>query len=154
MASGRPDYFKGVDLTYQSLAQIINRPKYGGALTTIGGVVVTANERTALTTVAGKGMLYGGVLFLGHTGSQKTAYPLLEVDGELIAHMKFETLMELGIDKPLSYPLFLLVYDDVGFEYCVAVMQNVTFETGFNLIYDEREGETPTVYFHVCYALV
>lgn len=143
-----------IDVNAQSLGEVTNRPKYGGAVTTIGGVAVTANDRTTLATVSGKGMLYGGVIFLWASGSQKTAYPLLQVDGELIAHMKFETLMRLGINKPFAYPLFLLMYDDVEYEYCVAVMQNITFETSFDLIYDEREGATPTVYFHVCYALI
>ena len=32
MASGLPDYYRGVDVAYQALSEMIVRPKYGGVV--------------------------------------------------------------------------------------------------------------------------
>ena len=57
MASGLPDYYNGVDVTYQTLAEIINRPKYGAGQRSTAAVAVDASAETTLITITGKGMV-------------------------------------------------------------------------------------------------
>lgn len=154
MTRGLPDYYRGVDIAYQALAQMIVRPKYGGGLATWGSAVVTANAETTLITVSGKGMIYGGVVFLDHTSSQKTGIARLKADGNLLADMSFEGMNKHNIINPWSYPFYLLKFDEANFVYTVATSFGLTFETNFELAYFEQEGETPTVRFDICYALI
>lgn len=154
MASGLPDYYRGVDIALQGLSEVINRPKYGGAQETAGGVVVTAGEEKELASISGKGMIYGGLLFLEHTASQSSGIPKLTVDGNLLSAMSFITMNDFNITKQWAFTLYLMTFDEVLFRYAVAVSNEITFETGFKLIYEEKENETPTVYFDLIYALI
>jgi len=154
MASGLPDYYRGVDIAYQALSQMIVRPKYGGATHKTDGIVVDASEKTILKWVTGKGMIYGGIIFLDHTASQKTGIIDFKVDGNLISSMNFESMEKYGVNVPQSYPIYLLKYDDTAFVYCVALSNGITFEENILLEYTESEGETPMVFFDIVYALI
>lgn len=142
MATGMADYSSVIRL------------KYGAGLTELGGGVAIANDIKTLLAVIGRGMLYGGVVFLMPAASQKTGFVHLDVDGNRLADLTFENLNRFGVTKPQSYPVYLLKYDEVKFEYCVAISHGITFETGFELTYEEQEGVTPTVFYHVCYTLI
>ena len=45
MASGLPDFHRGVDVALQSLAEVTNRPKYGAATYSSGNKTVSASGR-------------------------------------------------------------------------------------------------------------
>jgi len=154
MASGLPDYYRGVDIAYQALAQVTNRPKYGGALELYGSVVVTANFTTGLAEVSGKGMIYGGLVYLDPTATQASGIPGVIVDGNVIAGITFTRMNKYNVSKSWAYPLYLLSYDDVNFVYSCAASYGITFESSFKLVYNEAEGATPRVYYDFVYALI
>jgi len=154
MASGLPDYYRGVDVAYQALSQMIVRPKYGGAQSVDGYLAVTASDQSILFTISGKGMIYGGYVKVEFTSSQKDSGFLIYTDGAKFGTAGFEALNMFGITLEHSYPLYLRKYDDVNFVYCMALSHGVTFETSLRLDYLEQHGATPTVWYHVIYALI
>ncbi len=154
MSSGLPDFYRGIDVAFQSLGQIINRPKYGGADVVDGTVIVTATSGTTLVTVTGKGMIYGGYMYLDSAASQKTGSPLLNVDGNLLTVLDFEEMNKFGLSRQWSKPYSLVKYNEVDFVYAVQLYYGITFETSFFLSYSESEGATPSVRYAVVYALI
>lgn len=154
MASGRPDYFRGVDVTYQTLGEIINRPKYGAENYDEGSVQVPVSSVTNLLTVTGKGMTYGGVVLVGPGGTQQDGKVQLVVDGDLMSGMSFTFMNDYKVTRQDSYPIYLMKYDEVGGIYMVALSRGITFETSLVVRYVEAEGETPDIVYKITYALI
>jgi len=154
MVSGLPDFYSGVDVKLQELSQLIVRPKYGGGLSTTSVITVAANTDTILATIAGKGMVYGGVVLFDYTSEQKNSIPVMAVDGEKLGAIKYETLNKYGIRQGQQYPVTLTIYDNVNFVYGVAFSYGVTFETELSVSFIELHGGTPTVYCDIIYALI
>lgn len=142
MSSGMADY------------QRIIRPKYGAArdfffLDTIG-----ANIITTLYTLSGKGMIYGGYIWINSANTQQNSVPLLVVDGEILTVLKLKELESMGLDTIYSVPVYLKMYDNVAFEYTVCFTQGITFETGFEVRFHERGGSNPLLWSQLFYALI
>jgi len=154
MSHGLPDYYRGVDIAYQALSELINRPKYGGAQRTAGSVAVTANDTTQLISVSAKGMIYGGYLFLDHTATQKNSIFILKVDGNIIGYLSADGGNAYNINIEHNSPVYLRKYDDTNFIYCMALSHGITFETSFTVEYEEKHGGTPTLSYRVVYAVV
>jgi len=154
MAHGLPDYYRGVDIAYQALAQLIVRPKYGGAQNAQANVTVTPNAETTLVSVSGKGVLYGGCVFLDHTSTQLASTVRLYVDGAQLSFLSFYTLNKHNIHEPRSTSVYLLKYDNTEFIYTVGISPDITFESSFAVKYQENEGATPVVYCDLNYALI
>jgi len=154
MASGLPDYYRGVDIAYQALSQMIIRPKYGAAIRTQGMAAVTANAITTIATVAGKGMVYGGLLMLQSAASQRNSAPYIHVDGALLNNLTFFGLQRYGVEGEANYPMKILRYDEVNFIYSVGFLYGITFETSLTITYFEDHGATPVVVSHLVYALI
>lgn len=154
MAHGLPDYYRGVDIAYQALGEMIVRPKYGGAQSSVAAGGVTASVITGMLSIDGKGMTYGGVLLTEPAATQKDSVPIIVVDGELLTAMSFCNLSLYNIDKSYAMPWSLLVYDEVNFKYCVAIAYGITFETSLLIGYHEKHARTPDVEATIHYALI
>ena len=154
MARGLPDYYRGVDIAYQALAQMIVRPKYGAASEVITVLVVTANTENEMVSVSGKGMVYGGSLYLASSSSQRLSLTILEVDGSVINTTSFTTSAFYSLTRENSSPIYLMAYNEVDFRYSVGISAGITFETGFRVLFTEEHGNTPIVICKVVYALV
>jgi len=142
MTSGLPDFYRGV------------RPTYGGAIIKSGSKEVTANAQTNLVNIAGKGMTYGGAVWLDHTLTQANSRVLLGCEGIAITDLSFVRLNEYRITIPESMVVFLNRYDSINFIYCVGIRYGVTFESSLILNYLEEHGTTPTVHYRLVYALI
>lgn len=142
MASGLSDYYKGI------------RPSYGGGKQTTIETEVDAGESTILSTITGKGMLYGGVMLFEYTSTQKNSIPVLAVDGKKLCAIKYATLNKYKIYGGRTYPVVLTIYDDVNFIYGVAFSYGITFETELGISYIELHDTTPTVYCNIIYTLL
>lgn len=142
MASGLPDYLKDYRL------------RLGGAKSALGIVQVKKNDITELVEVTGKGMIYGGVVHLTATATQKSGEVTLTIDDEIISVINFSTLNLYTITQPYAYPLSLVHYDDTAFRYAVAINYGFTFEKNFKVEYTEDQGARPYVVCRVCYALI
>lgn len=154
MVSGLPDHYRGVDVAYQALAQMIVRQKYGGADLVAGQKVITPSTYDLLLTVDGKGVIYGGLLWLDYTFSQANDEVVLVVDGTILTGLSHLRLSTYGVDKPGAYPVFINKYDGVNFIYSVGLGFGLTFETQVKLYYNETYGRDPTVFYRLMYALV
>lgn len=154
MASGLPDYYRGVDVTYQTLSQMITRPKYGGALLAWGSLEVTANVQNTLCGVAGKGMVYGGVVWLDYTLSQANSQVWLGIDTYTVTNLSMLRLNAYSVNRPRSWPVSILKYDSVNYIYSVGISYGLTFEKQLVLAYYEQNGFTPTVHYRLIYALI
>ena len=154
MATGLPDYYKGMDVTYQTLSELINRPKYGAAQSVNASVVATANDKKTIVTVSGKGMIYGGTLGIIATNFIWNDAPILSIDGVEIAGANFYTINDFRMYHENSFPFYMLRYEDVLYRYAVGVSSGMTFETGFAVVYEETAGRTPYLACLVIYALI
>lgn len=154
MASGLPDYFMGVDVAFQALAEMVVRPKFGAAQAANSSGVMTASTKQTLVSVAGKGMIYGGTIGILSAGVQRSDIPILSIEGIELSIATLLNLNKYRMSKESCSPMYLMKYDDVGFQYSVAISPGLTFETSFKVLYDEREGSTPTVFCRVLYAVI
>lgn len=154
MSHGLPDYYRGVDIAYQALSELINRPKYGAAQQEYSSVTVTNNFTTTLLSMAGKGVIYGGVLYMDYTASQSNAVVALYVDDVQITAFSLANLTLFGMTKEHAYPVYILAYDEVNYRYCVGFSGQITFETSIVLKYLENNGGTPLVLTRLIYALI
>lgn len=153
MAHGLPDYYRGVDIAYQALAQLLVRPSYGAAQIDKGGKQVTADTDTELASISGKGVIYGGYVRLAHSSSQKSSSAFLVIDGTDMSAVAFVALNDYRINRPGANSIYLLQYDDVGFKYAAGLSQGITFESSVKLMYREEHTSTPVVYHSLEYAL-
>ncbi len=142
MTRGLPDYTQEV------------RPRYGGAITTSGITGVDASKITDLVLVTGKGIMYGGSMWLEHTSTQNNSLPWLVVDKSTLSNISFLRLRSYGIDRSRTIPLSLNTYDEVNFIYSVGISYGYTFEDALSISYDEKHGTTPTIHWRLIYALM
>lgn len=143
-----------IDIVAQNLSEIMNRPKYGAAQSVAFAGAVTANDLTPMIEILGKGMTYGGCIMLTHTATQKGSFIVVKIDGFIMGQLSFETMNTYGLDRQYVFPYFVLVYDDTNFVYSLGLPNGYTFETSFEVLYREANGETPNVNCIVDYALV
>lgn len=154
MASGLPDYFSGVDIAYQALAQVTNRPKYGGAFLTGSVMTVTPSDDTDLIVVSGKGMIYGGLVWLDYTYSQANDEVIIQIDQYNLNDLSFLRLNNYNIQRDRTFPVTLNTYDPTNYIYSVGISFGITFETEVKVIYKETYGRDPTVFYRLVYALI
>jgi len=154
MASGLPDYYRGVDIAYQALSQMIIRPKYGGAIVSTLQGLCNASGWTDILTVIGKGMIYGGMIYFDHTSTQRDSYPALYIDGSGVLGRTFSVYNKNSIVTPGAHPLWLSKYDDVNFIYVLNFSGGITFETSLLFSFREVHGTAPVFTFTMVYALV
>lgn len=154
MASGLPDYYRGVDIAYQALAQMIVRPKYGGAKISEGYLDVTVDKYNLLLSISGKGMTYAGTVWLDYTLTQANAQVRLEIDGVMVTSLRFVELKLYGINNPKTAIVTLNAFDGENFIYSAGISSGITFETSLKLYYREANLTTPRVWYRLIYALI
>ncbi|HUS72051.1 MAG TPA: hypothetical protein VMY06_03220 [Sedimentisphaerales bacterium] len=142
MSSGTPDYFRTV------------RENYGSADAHRDYKVVTANDYTTLVNIIGKGIIYGGYLYLQAAGTQKNCDVALYVDDEYVFGDTFERLNKYGIIEAMECSVVLGTYDEVNYIYSLIFGKGITFERQFIVKYGEAHGETPNVFTSLMYALI
>jgi len=142
MASGLADYASEI------------RPRSGGALWDLFSDEVDASDITSMISVNGKGAILGGFVFLDSAASQKNGLVRLKIDGVFIAGLAFHVMVEFGISKPWTHPLYLLCYDEQDYKYSIGLSGGITFEESFELLYEESDGATPLVVAYVNYAVL
>lgn len=141
MASGLPDYLRDV------------RPRFGGAISASGVAGVDASKITDLVDVIGKGIVYGGAMWMDHTSTQNNSLPLLVVDKSTLSNISLLRLSDYSFDRARTLPLTLNKFDEINFIYSVGISYGITFESALSLSYDEKHGTTPTIHYRLIYAL-
>ncbi len=154
MTAGLPDFFRSVDVAKQSLVELTNRPKYGGGILSAGQLFVTDGVLNHLVQINGKGMVYGGSVWLDYTSSQSNSEVYLGIDGVLIPGLSFVRLKDYSVVKPGSAVITLNKFDSDNYIYSAGVSYGLTFETRLDLWYYERHDATPTVHYRIIYTLI
>ena len=143
-----------VDILSQSLSEIIIRNKYGAATPTAFAVAVTANAKTQLVAVTGKGMVYGVVAYIQGTDIQHDDYLTYNLDGVVFDDVSLEYFMlfnDVLVPGALGW---LGCYDEINYRYALHIGTNISFETGSSISYNETHGRTPIVFGVAFYALI
>lgn len=154
MGHGLPDWYRGVDVAYQALSEMIVRPKYGAATPTAFSVAVAANDQTRIVTVSGKGVIYGLVVYVQGTNVQHDDYLTYDIDGVTYDDVTMEYFLLWNDILPPGALGWLGCYDEVNYRYAIHVGTGITFETSATVYYNETHGRTPTVFGIGYYALI
>jgi len=154
MSHGLPDYYRGVDIAYQALSEIIIRPKYGAAEEAAGFTACAVGENTTLVSITGRGVTYGGYIWVNHDESCAGDIYMLKTEGETIFYVTPESLNMFNFVRPAASALFLCCYDAVNYMYAVAIAPGITFETGLAIVYHAAGASAPDVNYNICYALI
>ena len=149
-----PDYYRSVDVAKQSLAEITNRPKFGGAVLSAGSLQVWDGVLTSLVQINGRGMVYGGSIWLDAPETQSDSEVWLGIDGVNIEGLSFERLKLYSITDPRKAVISLNLWDGINWIYSVGISYGLTFESRLDLKYFERYGRRVTVHYRLIYALI
>lgn len=154
MTAGLPDFYRGVDIAYQALSEMIVRPKYGGAVQSSGNTACPGNYITTLASIIGKGVLYGGTVWLDHTLTQANSELLLVIDSTFLYSPSFFRMSDYGVSNPRSSILSMNVFDSVNHIYSIGLSYGITFESHLAVAYWEKHGTEPTVHYNFVYGLI
>lgn len=154
MGHGLPDWYRGVDIAYQALAQLIVRPKYGAAQISDVTKAVNAGGLTEFYNISGKGVTYIQWIYVEGTATQKNDYGVLIIDGVNMGTPTFEESRKGGFTFPVSAFPTLGTFDEVNFYYSFYFGRGYTFESTCVGYYIETHGRTPSVRKGLVYALV
>lgn len=154
MSSGLQDFWRSINVAKQSLAELTNRPKFGGGILSSGQKTVTDGVLNSLVQINGKGMVYGGSIWLDYTSTQSNSEVYLGIDGVNIQGLSFVRLKDYGVIHPGSAVITLNTFDSDKYVYSAGISYGLTFETRLDLKYYERHDTTPTVHYRIIYTLI
>ena len=179
MATGRPDYtgetvarLKGVNGTTpvdvqvdadgnltlnvkrQDLGYLTQRPMYGAAKGAQYTPSITANADTTILTINGSGMLYSCCVCVSDSNTCSADRVKAYIDGSSLMEQSFLDLSDGGFFFPGSNLFTLDKYDDIDYKYNLSMHSGITFDTSFQLVFTEVNGNTPIVKSIIRYALL
>lgn len=143
-----------LNLKAQDLSEIINRPKYGGALQSSATVNLTASGENVFVTVSGKGILYGGFIMSLDSNIQTLDEPRIYLDGQLLSRWSWDSLKTYGLIQPDASIISLLVYDTTSPVYTAVLRYGITFESSISLRYWCTTATSRYLTYSLLYALV
>ncbi len=142
MSSGTPDYFRTV------------RQNYGAAKKLDNTIVATAMLKVTLADIQGKGMIYGGYIFLDAPATQQNDYIEIEIDGQALSYQTYANMMKYNVAKENQQVLYMMVYNEVKSIYAIGISKGITFDTSIVFYYINTYLGTPTVRCSMIYALL
>lgn len=154
MPSDTQDWVSGINVEVQDLAQLIVRPKYGGAQFSEVSGAVGANTKTYALAISGKGVIYGVYAWVKSTASQEDDYFGATVDGEDVPLPTFKESLNHNFIRHAGVEAQLSVFDEVNWRYGGTLNFGKTFESSFIIYYAEAHGRNPTVSLMAYYALI
>lgn len=142
MASGMADFERMI------------RPKYGKPqhMPFIG--TVYKGQYNDLFTITGKGVIYGGFIYVYGESSQKDSIVHPYIDEDQYSNITFEEFLALNLCTVYSAPLYLTEFDDVNSKYTLCFSPGITFEKKIQLKYLEDTGDDAVCAIHLFYALI
>lgn len=153
MTTGYKDWAVPINISGQELDSIINRPKYGAAVSLFFTKLITTEDTSTIFSISGKGMIYGGWLDANGVGIHSDDAPEFYIDGALVQELSFNDMLSGHVVVPSISPYVLLRYDQVGFKYTVGAVYGYTFESGIVMKYVNVNGSNVSVGGLIYYAL-
>lgn len=134
MSYGAPDYFSVIDIRAQTLARVLNRPTYGGAL--FEDVQTTANPSVLkeLINIEGTGMIYGFSLISVCAVQHTDSYIKTEIDGNLEAAPTWQELYDARVFTPCGLCPYLTLYQP-GSDLALMMPYGITFDENLIIYY-------------------
>lgn len=150
-----PDFWESsvVNIITQDLAEIINRPKYGGARLLYGQEACPLNQWTTLFSLSGKGMVYGGLIIDIYAGANLNDSVRYSLDAQTIFSDSFGSLNLYSVTNPLGHPVFLNKYSTADDQYCCSFSYGITFDTSV-LVEFFSQVQAKDVGYRFIYALI
>lgn len=159
MGHGLPDWYRGVDIAYQALSEMIIRPKYGALLLATGLVEVAAYTGVNLCNISGKGVSYGGhILIIGAQPGTNKIKPYF--DGNTVNDYNCLELMYHNIYGGIYNAVNILSYNNTGEEgdtrdrIYLVLREGYTFESSFRVNYYNADSVSGWVQYALPYALI
>lgn len=149
-----PDYVSPINIIGQLLAEIINRPKYGGALVSEGHVDFTGIQTLDLTTISGKGMTYGGRIWSSSPNLASNDLVSEYTDANRICSLYLNTGDFYAFPDPRTFPLVPIRWDPVGPSFAMGTAMGITFENELKFTYWHKTGTAIRIYYEIVYALI
>lgn len=154
MPTGFKDWDIPVNINSQSLAETTNRPKYGGSVGAVLTKNVPAGQTMTLVTLSGKGMIYGGWIRGINAVEMPEAMLQLYLDGALIQYNSWEGLNLAQIDKAHMAIMYLTLYDNATYKYCVGISYGYTFEQSLKIEFVNDSAGAAGITGRCFYALI
>ena len=154
MASGFNDWINFLGITGQGSGWLTARPTYGASQIQQLITNCAGNSITSITSISGTGKIYGGFIFLFADNDHKDDRPMISIDGVTMGIKSFRSLFEYGHERLYNNIFHILKYDTVNFMYNVGILPDITFDSSFQLKYNNFEADAENVSTHVVYSLI
>uniref|UniRef100_A0A6M3IF71 Uncharacterized protein n=1 Tax=viral metagenome TaxID=1070528 RepID=A0A6M3IF71_9ZZZZ len=142
-----------LNIKAQDLAEVMNRPKYGGALRAYGATSCAGGSWTTLFTLSGKGMVYGGWIVDSNVNADVTDRVRYLIDGNEIYEGSLWYFYFYGLLNPLINPMVIIKYDPTIKQYILGFSYGITFEASIEVKFKPMFA-TYDIGYSLCYALV
>lgn len=154
MVSGFTDWDVPVNINAQTLGEIINRPKYGGAIDGAWSLSISAGETKSIQIVSARGVIYGGIIKASASGDLSNDLITMIVDGTLTTTHSFASLLANDFKYKDSYFFWLTKYDPVNFIYSVVLSNRITFESSVLITYENTNAFSVDIISSLIYATI
>ena len=152
--TGFPDWLVPVNISRQELAEITNRPKYGGAQTADLTKGILAGVTETLVSLSALGKTYGGHLSVLSVSDSAGDLILIAVDGVDVLQVSFTSLFELTVIHENMFHVRLVTYDPVNLIYVVSIIADLTFESSFQIRYKNQHADTVITMGSLLYTVI
>jgi len=130
------------------------RPTYGAADSKHVMKTVAVHAVTSMTKVEGAGMVYGGLVLSVPYESAQNDVVIIAIDGEELTNTSFRGMYEAAVTQRRMWPIYLMLFDNIDFNYCVGISDGMTFEESVEVKYKEVDGHQKNVECYLVYALL
>ena len=131
----------------------LRRPAYGEAVEITDTEIVASLATETLATVTGRGVVIGGWFTWTTVTTGKSLACGIKTEGTVVQQDAAIALLTLNQCIPGCQPLYLSLYDDTGFKYCIGISSGLTFDSSVEIIAYNPYGSAVIVVWHLFYAL-
>jgi len=117
----------------QELERILQAPNYGAARWVELSGNVSPGQTLNLATVYGKGIIYGGFLWIANKSNPADFWIGLDLEGNTLWWLTIQNLKDYGVDRVGAYFFYLTRYDTSAKQYVVQFTGGITFGNYVNI---------------------
>jgi hypothetical protein len=154
LSTGFKDWDVPVNISSQTLSEVVNRPTYGTAISSIGTFSFSGESSNLLLTVLGTGMLYGGFIYAYSSFDHMNDQPTILFENQLMGLFSFYEMLSYSLVNPYSYPLYLTYFDITNNIYSCSFSYGYTFEEQLKLMYYVIDDSQVNGIYSLNYALI
>lgn len=151
---GFPDWLIPVNISRQELAEITNRPKYGGAQRAFFSDDIANGVTKQLVNLAGTGQTYGGSIRANSTTSFRDSILTVIVDGTTILSEFIRSYALFNLTARYQSFCVITAADDVDFVYSFAFPYGITFESTIIIHWKTASVADVSIASNFLYAIV